>query len=70
LEQAKLLTCSETPLADVSSQTLELPEVKLKLQAYAPMYTMLINPPYKFIPVPIPEEALNALQLEHSELLT
>jgi hypothetical protein len=44
LEQGASLTLTMTPLADVASHVLLLTAL-LKLQAFAPMYTTLINPP-------------------------
>jgi hypothetical protein len=50
LEQGASLTLTLTPLADVASHTLLLGllAVTLKLQAFAPMYTTLIDPPRAF----------------------
>jgi hypothetical protein len=45
LEQRASLTLTLTPLADVTPHTLLLLAAKLKLQAFAPMYTTLIDPP-------------------------
>ena len=47
LEQGVLLMLTLTPLADVASQTLllELLKPSLKLQAFAPTCTTLIDPP-------------------------
>ena len=46
------LTRTETPLAVVASHKLRLllEAAKLTLQAYAPMYKTLIDPPYEFAP--------------------
>ncbi len=70
---AESLTCTETPLADVAPHTLLLLlEAKLlKLQAYAPTYNTLIDPPYEFAPKELPDLlVLKALQSEHAESLT
>ena len=74
-EHPESLTCTETPLAVVASHMLLLllEEAKLKLQAYAPMYKTLIDPPYEFAPKEAKEAPpllLKALQFEHPELLT
>jgi hypothetical protein len=47
LEQGVLLIPTLTPLADVASHVLllRLPRPELTLQAFAPMYTTLIDPP-------------------------
>jgi hypothetical protein len=47
LEQGASLTLTLTPLADVAPHVLLLGllSVKLKLKAFAPMYTTLIAPP-------------------------
>ena len=72
-EHAESLTCTETPLADVVPHMLLLllEAALLKLQAYAPTYNTLIDPPYEFAPkedwVPL---VLKALQFEHAEPLT
>jgi hypothetical protein len=52
LEQAESLTCTDTPLADVVPHVLLLllEAASLKLQAYAPTYMTLIDPPYEFAP--------------------
>jgi hypothetical protein len=44
LEQRASLTLTLTPLADVAPHTLLL-AATLRLQAFAPMYTTLIDPP-------------------------
>ena len=51
-EHAESLTCTETPLADVVPHMLLLllEAALLKLQAYAPTYNTLIDPPYEFAP--------------------
>jgi hypothetical protein len=49
-EHSKLLTCTLTPLAFVAPQVLLLLASWLRLQAYAPMYSTLIDPPYEFAP--------------------
>jgi hypothetical protein len=47
-----------------------LDAAKLKLQAYAPTYNTLIDPPYEFAPSePVPL-VLKAMQFEHPESLT
>jgi hypothetical protein len=78
-EQAESLTCTETPIADVASHMLLLLLLEAAwLQAYAPTYNTLIDPPYEFAPkesrplvlkdwVPV---VLKALQFEHAESLT
>jgi hypothetical protein len=72
-EHAESLTCTDKPLADVAPHTLLLLLLKaavLKLQAYAPTYNTLIDPPYEFAPKdPVPL-VLKALQSEHAESLT
>ncbi len=45
LEQDELLMLTLRPLADVAPQVLPLLEKVLKLQAYAPTYITLIDPP-------------------------
>ena len=48
-EHPESLTCTETPLADVVPHMLLLLEAALlRLQAYAPTYNTLIDPPYEF----------------------
>ena len=49
-EHAEPLTCTETPLADVVPHMLLLllGALWLRLQAYAPTYNTLIDPPYEF----------------------
>ena len=71
-QHAESLTCTDTPLADVDSHLLLLllDTAALKLQAYAPMYKTLINPPYEFAPKESLLLVLKALQLEHPESLT
>ncbi len=71
-EHAEPLTCAETPLADVASQVLLLllEVAALKLQAYAPTYNTLIDPPYEFAPKELVPLVLKALQSEHAEPLT
>ena len=71
-EHPESLTCTETPLAVVASHMLLLllEEAKLKLQAYAPMYKTLIDPPYEFAPKELVPLALKTLQFEHPESLT
>jgi hypothetical protein len=50
-EHAESLTRTDKPLADVAPHTLLLLDAAmLKLQAYAPTYNTLIDPPYKFVP--------------------
>ncbi len=72
LEHPESLTCTETPLAVVASHMLLLllEAALLTLQAYAPMYKTLIDPPYEFAPNEAPPLELKALQLEHPESLT
>ncbi len=68
-----MLTCTETPLTDVAPHMLLLllKEFWLRLQAYAPTYNTLIDPPYEFAPEDwAPLMVLKALQFEHPELLT
>ena len=50
LEHPESLTCTETSLAVVASHMLRLllETASLKLQAYAPTYKTLIDPPYEF----------------------
>jgi hypothetical protein len=70
-EQAKLLTWTETPLADVVPHMLLLllDASTLKLQAYAPTYNTLIDPPYEFAPKEFSALLLKTLQSEHAESL-
>jgi hypothetical protein len=70
LEQPESLTCNDTPVALVASHLLLLEEMMPKLQEYAPTYSALIAPPYKFAPRDAPSELLKALQLEQPESLT
>jgi hypothetical protein len=70
-EHAKSLTCTETPIADVVPHMLLLLEAEpLALQAYAPTYNTLIDPPYEFAPKEPMLLVLKALQFEHAESLT
>jgi hypothetical protein len=72
-QHAESLTCTDTPLADVASHLLLLllEAARLKLQAYAPTYNTLIDPPYKFAPKKDrPAPLLEALQFQHAESLT
>ncbi len=71
-EHAESLTCTETPLAEVISHMLLLllGAALLQLQAYAPTYNTLINPPYEFVPKDSVPLVLEALQSEHAEPLT
>ena len=71
-EHPESLTCTETPLAVVASHILLLllEASALKLQAYAPMYKTLIDPPYEFDPKEVLLLVLKALQVEHPESLT
>ncbi len=71
-ENAESLTCTETPLADVAPHMLLLLlEARLlKLQAYAPTYNTLIDPPYEFAPKELTPLVLQALQFKHTESLT
>jgi hypothetical protein len=45
LEQGASLTLTLTPLADVTPHVLLLLSALLKLQAFAPMYMIFIDPP-------------------------
>jgi hypothetical protein len=45
LEQGTSLTLTLTPLADVDAHVLLLLSALPRLQAWAPMYTTLIDPP-------------------------
>ncbi len=71
-EHAESLTCTETPLADVAPHMalLLLEAALLQLQAYAPTYNTLIDPPYEFAPEDWVPLVLKALQFEHAEPLT
>ncbi len=72
-EYAESLTCTETPLANVARHMLLLlllEAAALTLQAYAPTYKTLIDPPYEFAPKDVPPVLLKALQSEHAESLT
>ncbi len=71
-EHPESLTCTETPLAVVASHILRLllKTALLQLQAYAPTYKTLIDPPYEFDPKDEKPLLLKALQLEHPESLT
>jgi hypothetical protein len=74
-EHAESLTCTETPLAEVIPHMLLLllETALFKLQAYAPTYNTLIDPPYEFAPkdrVSNVSLVLEALQFEHAESLT
>jgi hypothetical protein len=71
-QHAESLTCTDTPLADVDSHLLLLllDTAALKLQAYAPMYSTLIDPPYEFAPKDAVPLVLKALQFQHAESLT
>ncbi len=71
-EHAESLTCTETPLADVAPHVmLLLLEAEFpKLQAYAPTYNTLIDPPYEFAPLDWISLVLKALQFEQAESLT
>jgi hypothetical protein len=71
-EHPESLTCTETPFADVASHVLLLllEASWLKLQAYAPTYNTLIDPPYDFAPKEPNPPVLKALQSEHAESLT
>ena len=71
-EHPESLTCTETPLAVVASHILRLllEAALLKLQAYAPTYKTLIDPPYEFAPKESRLLVLKTLQLEHPESLT
>jgi hypothetical protein len=71
-EHPESLTCTETPLANVAPHMLLLllETALLKLQAYAPTYNTLIDPPYEFTPNDWVTLVLQALQFEHPESLT
>ena len=71
-EHPESLTRTETPLAVVASHKLRLllEAARLQLQAYAPMYKTLIDPPYEFAPKELLLLLVKALQLEHPESLT
>ena len=71
-EHPESLTCTETSLAVVASHILLLllEAASLQLQAYAPMYKTLIDPPYEFVPKDPRLLVLKALQFEHPESLT
>ena len=74
-EHPESLTCTETPLAVVAPHILLLllEAALLRLQAYAPMYKTLIDPPYEFAPkdreVP-PIVVVEALERAEEELST
>ncbi len=69
-EHTESLTCTDKLIADVASQLLLLEAARLKLQAYAPTYNTLIDPPYEFAPKESSPLLLKALQFEHAESLT
>jgi hypothetical protein len=71
-KHAESLTRTETPLAVVASHILLLllEAALLKLQAYAPTYKTLIDPPYEFAPKVLELLVVKALQFEHPESLT
>ena len=71
-EHAESLTCTETPFADVTPHMLLLllGALWLRLQAYAPTYNTLIDPPYEFAPEDAVPLVLTAVQFEHAESLT
>jgi hypothetical protein len=72
-EHAESLTCTDKPIADVASQVLLLllEAARLKLQAYAPTYNTLIDPPYEFAPKDAPDLlVLKVMQFQHAESLT
>ncbi len=71
-EHPESLTCTETPLAVVASHMLRLllEAASLQLQAYAPTYKTLMDPPYEFAPKESRLLVLKALQFEHPESLT
>jgi hypothetical protein len=76
LENAKSLTRTDTPLADVSPHLLLLllEILSVTLQEYAPTYNTLIDPPYEFTPKVlklVPSSLmLDAMQFQHTDLLT
>jgi hypothetical protein len=63
---------NSTPLTlDTSHVLLLLLKAEsLKLQAYAPTYKTLIEPPYKFAPKDLSPLVVKALQFQHAESLT
>ena len=67
-----MLTWSETPLAFAAPHMLLLllDASTLKLQAYAPTYNTLMDPPYELAPKDVPLVVLKAPQLKHVEALT
>jgi hypothetical protein len=67
-QHAESLTCTDRPIADVASHLLDA--ALLKLQAYAPTYNTLMDPPNEFAPNDPSPLLLKALQLEHVESLT
>jgi hypothetical protein len=71
-EHTESLTCTDTPFADVASHLLLLllEVVSVKLQAYAPTYNTLIDPPYEFAPKESRPLELKALQFENAKSLT
>jgi hypothetical protein len=71
-EHAESLTCTDKPLANVAPHTLLLllKAASLQLQAYAPTYNTLIDPPHEFAPLDWAPLVLEALQSEHAESLT
>jgi hypothetical protein len=71
-KHAESLTWIETSLADVAPPALLvlLKAAALQLQAYAPTYNTLIDPPYELAPKDVPLVVLKAPQLKHVEALT
>ncbi len=63
---------NSTPLTLDTSQVLLLllKAESLQLQAYAPTYKILIEPPYKFVPKDLSPLVVKALQFKHDESLT
>ena len=71
-ENAESLTCTDTPFADVASHLLMLllKAALLQLQAYAPMYNTLIDPPYEFAPSEKRVDIVEALELNEEVFCT
>ncbi len=72
LTQGAWPTIALTPLTLVPSHALLLLLLAslVKLQAYAPTYTALTDPPYEFAPLEPPLLVVKALQLEQGTSLT
>jgi hypothetical protein len=69
LKQGTSTTLTLRPLAVVASHTLLLMEVLLKLQAHAPAWRALIDPPKAFAPKDCPETVVEAMQPVQRTLL-